>query len=95
MLSHQTAAEVCELGLLRGGPVELMCTTTGGRRRSGVRLHRAQLVPAEVTAVRGMPVTTPERTVLDLAARLSDRGVERLLDRGEARRLLDLRHCRT
>jgi hypothetical protein len=34
-------------------------------------MHSATLAPDEVTTRRGIPVTTPARTLLDLAARLS------------------------
>jgi uncharacterized protein DUF559 len=44
--------------------------------------------------LRGMPITTPARTVLDLAPRLSGRRLEQLLDRGEVSRILDLRDLR-
>jgi len=37
----------------------------------------------------GIPVTTPGRTILDLAAALNRRGIERLLDRAESARLGD------
>jgi Protein of unknown function (DUF559) len=90
-LGLQTAAEALELAASRGGPVELTSVRTGGRRPSGVRIHRTRrLPPNEVTEVRGMPVTTAARTVLDLAARLPERRLEQMLDRGEASRVLDL-----
>lgn len=40
-------------------------------RRSGVRARRRDLVAKEVVEVRGLPVTSPERTFVDVAERLS------------------------
>lgn len=68
VLSHGGAA--AHWGLLRplSGPVDVSVPTQAGRRaRTGVRLHRrAALRADEVTRHRGIPVTTPSRTVADL-----------------------------
>jgi Protein of unknown function (DUF559) len=43
-----------------------------------IRAHRTKHLPPEhVTTVRGIPVTTPERTLLDLAAVLPERKLQR------------------
>src|SRR5438105_3026010 len=56
----------------------------------GVRVHRGRtLTTAHVRIHQGRPVTSPGRTVLDVAATLTDRDVERLLDEALfARRIL-------
>lgn len=92
VLSHTSAAEAWELRPSgRGALVELSSQRTGGAERPGIRLHRTRrLAEHERTELRGMPLTTPARTILDLSARLADRRVEEMLDRGEATRLLDL-----
>jgi hypothetical protein len=42
---------------------------SGGRRRPGIRFHRIEsLRPDEVTELDGIPITTPARTLLDIAA---------------------------
>jgi len=58
-----------------------------GRSRPGIAVHRQPLHADHVTAIRGLPVTTPARTVIDLADVLDRRGLERALDQGEYRRL--------
>jgi len=62
-----------------------------GARRYGpvaIRLHRtAHLPPHEVTTHRGVPVTTPLRTLLDLAATRSP-GLELALNEAQALRLV-------
>jgi very-short-patch-repair endonuclease len=45
--------------------------TAGHRRRDGIVVHRQRLPPAHATVHRGIPVTTPIRTLLDLASVLS------------------------
>lgn len=40
-------------------------------RRAGVRARRRDLVETDVVQVRGLPVTSPERTFVDVAERLS------------------------
>ncbi len=40
----------------------------GGRKEAGVVHHRGALTPAEVTEVAGVPVTTPTRTAIEVAA---------------------------
>ena len=69
VISHSSAAVVWALAA-RPDP-EVHITLTAGRRRSrpGLSVHRGpQLEPLEIRRVRGMPVTSPARTLLDLAA---------------------------
>lgn len=94
VLSHYTAAAAWRLRK-PGGAVHITCPRTGVDSVPGVRAHRSRcLLEHERTELRGMPITTPARTVLDLAPRLSDRRLEQLLDRGEHDRILDLRDLR-
>jgi Protein of unknown function (DUF559) len=90
-LSHASAAAVCELQSAVPGLVELTSPRSGIKDRPGIRVRRSWvLLPHEVTRRRGMRVTTPARTVLDLAARSGVRDIERLVDRAVALGLLDL-----
>ena len=57
------------------------------RSRAGIRIHHVPLAPDEVTVHRGIPVTTPARTLLDLAAVLDPHALARAVDRAEALRL--------
>jgi Protein of unknown function (DUF559) len=64
----------------------------GGReRRAGIRVHRPVLLSTdEITTLAGLPITTPERTLLDLAATgVRGRRLEAALDRAERLRLVD------
>jgi very-short-patch-repair endonuclease len=61
-------------------PVEVTMPRRKRRRIEGVRIHRVRdLLADEVTMVDGIRVTTPARTLLDIAATLTSREVEQAL----------------
>jgi very-short-patch-repair endonuclease len=76
VLSHRSAG--MHWGMLNAvnGPVDITVPTRAGRaRRKGIRVHRStSLTPKAVTIRRGIPTTTPGRTIHDL---------RRVLDRDE------------
>jgi Protein of unknown function (DUF559)/Transcriptional regulator, AbiEi antitoxin len=74
-LSHSSAAHLWDLRGSRGC-VEVT-RASGGTSRRGIFLHQARLRGADVTREAGIMVTTIERTLLDLAARLDLRQIER------------------
>ena len=59
------------LGLIKGRPPPPEVITRTERCVAGVRTHRARRGATESMTWRGVPVTTPARTLVDLAARLS------------------------
>lgn len=69
-LSHISAAVLWEMLDERRHPARPVHVTTGrgARLRQGICLHRGLLDPGEVTERHGIPVTSPLRTLLDLAA---------------------------
>ncbi len=91
VLSHASAAALLGLRTSAATRADVTVPGRGGRRsRPGLRVHRAGLPGDEVATVDGIPCTTVARTVVDLAARLDDRGLERVLDQAEVLRVLDL-----
>ncbi|HEX9695972.1 MAG TPA: DUF559 domain-containing protein [Actinomycetota bacterium] len=93
--SHSAAAGVWEFAGFRPGPVDV--TVPRGRRRSGrpVGPHWARLDPDDVTVSHGIPVTTPARTLVDLAGTVPLDKLEVALDDALRRRLTstgELRH---
>jgi very-short-patch-repair endonuclease len=74
--------------------VDVATPRGGGRNRAGFIAHRRTLRPDEVTTVRGIPVTTVERTLLDVAASGRSGDLAKALERAEELRLLDLRKLR-
>jgi hypothetical protein len=65
-------------------------------RMEGVRGHRSgALFTADLTKTRRIPVTTPERTAVELSGRLSAPQLGRLVDDGLRRRILTLPRLRS
>jgi very-short-patch-repair endonuclease len=91
VLSHASAAAAWELRRYGGDRIDVTVGYGGRARRDGLRLHRRLPLPAhEVTTRSGIPITTPARTLLDLAAAgLDGRPLEAVLDRAERQRILD------
>jgi very-short-patch-repair endonuclease len=89
-VSHRSAAQLWELLAYERGPPDVIFAGKGGRRpRAGIRLHRSRnLVDAEVTLRRGIPVTIPARTLADLARVAPGRVVRRARRQAELTRLL-------
>lgn len=73
--SHESAAYLHSIDLLATptAPALTCPPDLGWKARPGVRLYAATLPAEHVTAVIGLPVTTPARTVADLARTLSFR----------------------
>jgi very-short-patch-repair endonuclease len=91
VISHRSAGTVWKLlvGLPNDAPVDVMVPARDRGARPGIRAHRVRrLDPGEVTAVDGVPVTTPARTLLDLAGQLRAQELERAVARAERYELL-------
>jgi very-short-patch-repair endonuclease len=91
VLSHATAASAWDLRPIGAGAVHVTLPgDPGRRRRTGIRVHRsATLEPHDTTSHRAIPITTPARTLIDLAATLNGRALEQALDRAEHLALVD------
>jgi predicted transcriptional regulator of viral defense system len=68
VISHESALYLYKLSDVLPGAVHVIMPRTGSRRRTGIHLHTNRLLTSEVTRREGLPVTTPARTVIDLAA---------------------------
>ena len=51
----------------------------GPRRHGGIRVYRSLTLEGECTELRGIPITTVPRTLLDLSRHVSDRALARAL----------------
>ena len=92
VLSHGAAGELWKLWQSKEGATSRREVTIPSQRgvlaRPGLIVHRVPtLRPAETTRQDGIPVTTATRTLLDLAARLPRRELERAIDEAERLRL--------
>jgi very-short-patch-repair endonuclease len=87
-LSHIAAGVLLSLLEERGPRIDVTVPRGGQRRRRGaVIIHRAALPATDVTLKHGIPVTTPARTLIDLADLLPRRRLERALDEAAYLRL--------
>jgi hypothetical protein len=92
-LSHGDAAALWELLPARGSVIHITTPSRSGRvpDRRRVRLHRiGTLTDDERTVSTGIPVTTPARTLLDLAPSLRPRALEDVIERMDRLSLFDL-----
>jgi very-short-patch-repair endonuclease len=84
-LSHRSAAALW--GIRESAAASVDVTAPRQCKRPGIRTHRVVLRADEVTVHHGIPVTTPARTLLDLAAVLRPHQLERAVHETEYRRL--------
>jgi hypothetical protein len=90
VVSHASAGAAWDIRASASWRIDITVRRTGRSKRSGIRMHWRPLPPDEVTDLDGLPITTPARTLLDLAATgLRDRPLEAAVDRAERQRLLD------
>jgi very-short-patch-repair endonuclease len=89
VLSYRSAGDLHGIAPYNGGWIDV---TAPGRRRSRgrIKVHSARLDALDRTLEDGIPVTSVARTVLDLAAIVDLRRVERALERSEKLELFDL-----
>ncbi|MFL5902795.1 MAG: type IV toxin-antitoxin system AbiEi family antitoxin domain-containing protein [Solirubrobacteraceae bacterium] len=88
-LSHVSAAALWGLMRPHGDDGVDVTVTRSIKPRPGIRLHVTRsLPPFDVTRHHGIPVTTPTRTVLDLAQVLTERNLRRVVHEGEVQRLV-------
>jgi very-short-patch-repair endonuclease/predicted transcriptional regulator of viral defense system len=92
VLSHASAAALWDIRRTSATRIDVTVRSRAGRaKRPGLRIHRTPTLRAdEITEHQGIPVTTTSRTLLDLAATLPRRALERALDEAEVQELYDL-----
>jgi predicted transcriptional regulator of viral defense system len=93
-LSHATAAAAWQMRPVGSGAIHVTIPAATGRlQRPGLRIHRSvTLTTDDVTTYRGIPVTDPHRTLVDLARTLERRPLEQALNRAE--RIVDFERLR-
>ena len=91
VLSHRSAAHVWGLIQSPPSPVEVTAATRQTRDRHCVTVHRSRtLLPRDLRVHQGLPVTSPARTLLDLAGVLTPRQLEWTVDQALLTRLTTL-----
>lgn len=90
VLSHLSAAALWALSEADPVVIDVSVRSRVRRSRAGIRVHRPRRLASEDgTALRGIPVTTMPRTLIDLAMTLGSRSLERCLDEAQYLGLLD------
>jgi very-short-patch-repair endonuclease len=88
VVSHGSAARLWELlpEQNASAAVEVTVSRSSRARRTGVLCHRGQRhAPNEVTTLQRLPITTPTRTLLDIANAVGRRDLELALSRALTR----------
>ncbi|MEK6327077.1 MAG: DUF559 domain-containing protein [Actinomycetota bacterium] len=95
ILSHRSAAALWDL-LPYPAAAQACVTVPPGRSatRPGIEVHRARIARRDVRHREGMLLTSPPRTMLDLASELASEDLERLVAEAEYRRLASARELR-
>ena len=88
VLSHGSAATLW--GVFRRWDSPFEVTTPSARRRPGIRVHRAALTRADITTHLGVRVTSPARTLLDIAPRVTEKTRARAVNELRTSRYLHL-----
>jgi hypothetical protein len=87
VLSHRSAAAVWEMRPTTAPRIDVTVSRTSGfRSTSAIAVHRPRLA-APVVVCDGIPVTTPGRTLADLATALPRRQLEKAAEMAEVLRL--------
>ena len=92
VLSHHSAASMWLLPTSEKAEVDVTVAERDPGDHPGIRVHRARrLDPLDVRRCQRVPVTTPARTLLDLAEVVAPRDLERALNEARIRRLIQPR----
>ncbi len=89
-LSHRSAAALYGIGEERGGIVELSVRRRGEHHRDGIKVHTRPSLPShDVGTFARIPVTSPARTLIDCAAIVGPRTLERAVNEADKRDLVN------
>ncbi len=90
VLSHRSAAALWAIGKERRGRTDVSIRRRCRRRRAGIRaMSRPSLPAGDITIRNGIPVTSPARTLVDLATELGETALERAVNDADKHDLID------
>jgi very-short-patch-repair endonuclease len=98
VLSHASAAALWTITAQRPAPsaaIDVSVPPDVHRRRSGIHLHRRVFRAGHKTRRDGIPVTSPARTLLDLAGFLPEDELEAAVNQADKLWLIDPERLRT
>jgi hypothetical protein len=86
--THESAGKMWEIPIPIFVPLEVTTILERQPRLPGVRMHRSGLLKdPDITELRGVPVSSPERTLCDLSSRLDEKTLGLAIDDVMRRRL--------
>jgi hypothetical protein len=89
-LSHRSAAALWEIANEHRARIDVSIRRRCKHRRPGIRaMGRPSLRDRDFTIRNGIPVTTPTRTLLDLATELDPKRLERAVNEADKRHVID------
>lgn len=87
-LTHRSGSVLWELLPPAAGPVDVTCPSPRRRNDPGIRVHTTALAARDVWTRKGLRVTTPRRTLIDLAAVVGPVELARAVDAAYAKGLV-------
>jgi hypothetical protein len=95
-LSHRSAAALWQIAPELPGRIDVSVSRRTNLRRPCVRVHtRPSLPVADITIRHNIPVTTPIRTLIDVATELPENRLERAVNEADKYDLVDPETLRT
>jgi very-short-patch-repair endonuclease len=88
-LSHRTAAQAWGLTMGPTLPIDVTTSTDHGRKHRQITTHRMLLAPLDALLRDNLRLTTPSRTIVDLAATLQGRALRETVERAQDLRRFD------
>jgi very-short-patch-repair endonuclease len=89
-LSHRTAGATHGVFVDHGMKIHVTTPRQGGRGLAGFVVHERRLHPDDRTEIDGIPMTTLERTLIDIAATEHPDRLAKAFERAEELNMLDL-----
>jgi very-short-patch-repair endonuclease len=90
VLSHRSATALWGIGYEERGRIDVTVPRSGGFKRPGIKIRRRpNLQERSVTRWRGIPVTDPVQTLIDVATEISEMRLERCVNQADVLDLVD------
>jgi very-short-patch-repair endonuclease len=84
VVSHASAAALWGIRPPVAGPIEVVVPNSSPRIARGITIHRSRVLePHDLTRRLRIPVTSPARTIIDIAPRLSRKQLERAISEAD------------
>ncbi len=91
VLTGYAAASHLAMGAWEARDIDVATPRAGGREIPGIRAHRCRIDPRDVWTRDGIRVTSPARTILDLASSMSPRLLRRFVRQAQAEQRVNVR----